>query len=118
AAMRDLIRQDLHEALTLALSPEALTELAEAFPESASELEAHEWWEGIVERWVADSADLSSHVNVTRLNTGRQRLEMHFVGPEPARLSSGSVLSASGVRLGVDAAVASSSIRMEAAIAQ
>jgi M6 family metalloprotease-like protein len=110
AALGDLIQHDPAQALSLALSPEVLEDLAVAFPESASSLELHGKWHGSIERWVADGADLRSSKTLTRLNTGNLSLDLHFAGLEPAGLTSGSILEATGVQVGTRVAVIYSSI--------
>src|SRR5206468_10212979 len=110
AALRDLIRSDPAQALSLALSPETLAELAAAFPESAFSLESYGTWQGPIERWVADSADLKWSRTLTRMNIGAQALDLYFAGPEPAGLTSGSMLQVTGVQVGATAAVTGSSI--------
>jgi len=109
-ALRDLIQRDPGQALSLTFSAEALAELAATFPESAAHLESPGTWQGPVERWFAESADLRSSTTVTRIRSGGQTLDLYFAGAEPAGLTSGSLLQVSGVQSGGMIAVATSSL--------
>src|SRR5262245_34118579 len=70
AALRTLMKEDTHAALTFAFSPELLADLAEKFPASAAVLESHVTLSGRVEHWVVDSADLTTSQDSWMLNTG------------------------------------------------
>jgi M6 family metalloprotease-like protein len=109
-ALRNLIQRDPAQALSLAFSPDTLADLAAAFPGSASQLESQGTWQGPIERWVADSADRTSSRTLTRMKVGGHALDLYFAGPEPAGLTSGSMLQVTGVQVGDAAAVTTSSI--------
>ena len=112
AVLSDLIQQDPRQALSLAFSADLLADLASKFPESASLLETQGTWQGPVEYWIADYPD-GSHKTVRRLNLDQETVELQFTGPEPAGLTSGSLLVAEGVRLGNVVAVSSASLPAE-----
>ena len=57
AFLSALTRGNPRQALSLAFSPEFLSELATTFPQSASQLEAHGTWRGILEYLIIDNAD-------------------------------------------------------------
>ena len=110
AALLALIQRDPAQALSLTLSRDVLADLAAAFPDSASGLESSGTWRGPIERWVSESADLKSSKTFTRLKTGDQTIDLHFVGHEPPVLTSGSTLRATGVRIGDSVAVTNSTV--------
>jgi M6 family metalloprotease-like protein len=112
AVLSDLIQQDPRQALSLAFSADLLVDLAAKFPESASLLETHGTWQGPIEYWIADYPD-GSHKTVRRLNLDQETVELQFTGPEPAGLTSGSLLVAEGVRLGNVVTVSSASLPAE-----
>ena len=109
-ALRNLIQRDPAQALSLAFSPEALADLAAAFPDAAAQLESHRTLRGSVERWVVESADLRSSTTVTSLRSGAQALSLYFASPEPVGLTSGSLLEATGLQVGTTIAVTSSTL--------
>ena len=103
AALRTLMRQDPQQALSLSFSPEVLANLAATFPESASRLETHGRWQGLVEHWVLDNRD-GTHQSVHLMKVGDETLEIAFTGPEPPDPHGGMAL-AEGVRVGSAIAV-------------
>src|SRR5215467_11587062 len=100
AALSVMIQQNPHEALKYAFSPELANDLAARFPLFASYLERHGAWQGPVELWAFDSADLKSSRSALMMNVGEQILEVHFAGPEPRGLKTGAVLEIVGVQVG------------------
>jgi len=104
ALLATLVREDSREALSLALSPEVLTELIAAFPEAATNFESHGHWEGRIERWVIDNQD-KSHRALTLLKSGSQIFELSFSHEEPAGLANGSTLQVEGAQVGNTIAV-------------
>ena len=109
AFLSALTRGNPRQALSLAFSPEFLSELATTFPQSASQLEAHGTWRGILEYLIIDNAD-GTNQPVQRLRTGKQTLNLHFAGSEPAGLRCGDLLAASGVLAGNSLAVSTSRV--------
>ena len=107
AALRQLTEEEPEQALALAFSPDLLAELGKTFPEAAARLEAHGTWQGALERWVFDSADLKTSRTVNRMRVGQQDVELHFTGAGPA-LKNGDLLQATGVLVGDQLAVAGS----------
>jgi M6 family metalloprotease-like protein len=110
AALNKLIQNDPHAALTFAFSPELLADLTAKFPGPASRLEQHGTWQGPIEYWIADAPDLKSHWSRILMAVGQQKYELHFVGPEPAYIKSGTCVQVIGVALGNQIAVESSSV--------
>jgi M6 family metalloprotease-like protein len=115
AALRALARQNPAEALRQSFAPEALNELATAFPGSAGLLESHGVWRGETETIVEDSADMKTHRVVHYLRTGNGTVEVHVAGVEP-ETSCGDIVEFEGVRFG-DVVAAISSEVVAAAVA-
>ncbi len=111
AALSAMVQQNTAVALSFAFSPELAADLALKFPDSASSLETNANWQGPVERWVFDSADLKSSREVLQLKTASSTFELHFAGPEPAGLKSGDVLEVTGVQIGNLLAASAGTIR-------
>src|SRR5262245_21405781 len=105
AALRTLMQEDAHAALSFAFSPELLADLAEKFPASATALESHVTLSGALEHWVADSADLKTSQDSWTLITGGEKLNLHFSKPKDSNLEPGSRVVVEGVRLASDVAV-------------
>src|SRR5207245_105116 len=84
----------------MAFSQELVADLAATFPDSAGLLENHGSWQGPIERWVYDSADLKSSRTVTKMKIGDRFLEVHFANPEDSNVANGSLLQAEGVQIG------------------
>lgn len=105
AALADLIAANPREAIQFAFSPEVVADLATKFPQAVSDLETQGTWQGQVERWVLDSADLKSSVDVVKLNVGQRAFELHFAGPEPKTLQSGDLIQVTGVQVGSKIAI-------------
>ena len=106
AALRALIKTDPAQAIQMAFSPELLADLSAKFPVSAARFETHGTWQGPVEYRIYDGAD-GSHWSQILMTVGSEEVELHFAGTEPANLSSGDVVEATGILLGSDMAVAS-----------
>jgi M6 family metalloprotease-like protein len=105
AALRTLIQEDPHAALTFAFSPELLADLATKFPDSAAQLESHITLSGAIEHWIFDSADVKSSKESWFMNAGGSRLTLHFsstIHPDP---KAGPVVTIEGVQVGSDIAV-------------
>jgi M6 family metalloprotease-like protein len=106
AVLTKLIQTDPRSALTFAFSPELLADLAAKFPQSTSLLESHATFEGPVEHWVFDSADLKTASEAWRMNSGGRTLDLHFASPVPTGLNSGLRVRVTGVVVGPEMAVA------------
>jgi hypothetical protein len=106
AALAGLIQSDPHAALTFALSPELLADMAAKFPQSSSLLESHTTVTGNVRHWIADYSKSSR--SGWRMNSGGQTLNLYFAGPEPSNLNSDELLQATGVLSGSQMAVETS----------
>src|SRR5262249_31545500 len=117
-ALSKLIEENPQQALSMAFSSELAADLAETFPDSAGWLERHGSWEGPVEQWIYDGADLKSHSTLTQMRIGKEALEIHFAGCEPSGLTSGSVLQATGVQLGAKAVLNAATVQGVSAAAQ
>jgi len=113
AALTNLIWNDPRAALSFAFSPELLADLAAKFPQSASLLESHTTVTGSAQHWIADYSNGSR--SWWRMTAGGQALNLHFAGPEPRTLGPGEVLQATGVVVGSQMAVETSSIIQSAA---
>src|SRR6266849_6933566 len=98
AALAELIQNDPHAALTFALSPELLADMAAKFPRSASSLESHATVTGQVQHWIADYPGLTGSRSIWRMNVGGRSLDLYFDGQEPANLKSNQLLQATGVQ--------------------
>src|SRR5262249_46908450 len=105
AALQTLMQEDPHAAVTFAFAPDLLADLAEKFPGSAASLEAHVTLSGIVEHWIADSADMKSSKESWFLNAADSQLELHFATPQRPGAKSGPVVTIEGVQLGSQVAV-------------
>jgi M6 family metalloprotease-like protein len=105
AALQALIQEDPHAALTFALTPELLADLAAKFPGSAGLLETHVTLSGAVEHWVADSADMKSSKESWFLNAGSNRLELHFGRGQHPGPDFSPTVTIEGVQLGSHLAV-------------
>ena len=81
AALEALIAQNPSEALKLAFAPDALANLAAAFPDSAAQLESHGTWQGEIEYLVGDSEDMRTSQTFRRMSYG----EEHSTFNLPAR---------------------------------
>jgi M6 family metalloprotease-like protein len=108
AALRTLIQQEPHSALTFAFSPELLADLAAKFPDSASQLESHRTLSGPIEQWTFDNADRKTSHSEYRMKVGTQSVTLHFARQEP-NLAKGNLFQVTGVVVGRDMAVAKSS---------
>src|SRR6266849_1372880 len=106
AALAGLIQSDPHAALTFALSPELLADMAAKFPRSASSLESHATVTGNVRHWIADYSKSSR--SGWRMNSGGQTLNLYFAGLEPSNLNPNELLQATGVLSGSQMAVETS----------
>src|SRR6266849_7321236 len=98
AALTQLIQNDPHAALTFALSPELLADMAAKFQRSASSLELHATVTGQVQHWIADYPGLMRSRSIWRMNVGGRSLDLYFDGQEPANLKSNQLLQATGVQ--------------------
>lgn len=110
AALSTLIQRDPHAALTFAFSSELVADLAEKFPQSASQLESHATVTGPVQHWVADDVGLKSSRSWWLMKSGGQNLYLYFAGQEPSGLRSNQVLQVSGVAVGPLMAVETATI--------
>lgn len=108
AALSRLVQEDPAQALALAFSPELLATLAKAFPEAAPLLESHGTWQGPSEEWIFDSVDMKSSRSVTHMKVGARDIEVHFASSEPNGLKCGDLLQATGVLVGNQMTVSSS----------
>ena len=111
SALSQLIQTNPSAALKYVFSTDLAATLAAEFPGSASALETSGTWQGPVEQWTFDSADLKSSRTVLRLRSGQRDLEIHFAGSEPAHLKSGDLLQATGVLVNTTMLVSSSSVQ-------
>jgi M6 family metalloprotease-like protein len=109
AALRELAEQNPAEALRRSLSPEALQELAGAFPEEAAMLELRGSWRGPVETVVFDSDDMKTHRTVHYLRRGGETIDVHVGGSEPDT-KCGDIVEFSGVRVGNTVAALSAKV--------
>lgn len=110
AALTRLIQDDPHTALTFALSPELLADLAAKFPRSSSQLESHVTLTGPVQHWIADYPGLKASRSIWQMNAGGRSLNLYFGGQEPPNLKSTQLLQARGVLVGSEMAVETSSL--------
>ena len=107
AALTKLIQNDPHAALSFALSPELVADLAAKFPNAAAQLEQHVTVTGPVELLVMDNSDHTSRSSI-KMNNGGRTLSLYFAGQLPKNLKTGAVLQASGVAVAYQLAVSSS----------
>src|SRR5713101_6690178 len=77
AALQALIQEDPHAALTFALSPELLADLAAKFPDSATRLESHVTLSGPVQHSVTDYPNHTSQESWL-MNVGNARVNLYF----------------------------------------
>ncbi len=113
AALSALIQQDARQGLSFAFSPELLADLATKFPNSARLLESHVTVSGPVEHWIIDYPD-KSYRSLVRVKVGGKTLNLYFAGHEP-NLKTGDVVQATGVVVGSEMAVSTSSTVQRAA---
>jgi len=107
------MQEDPAEALRQSFAPEAIQELATAFPEAAGLLESHGTWSGPVQTRVYDSEDFRTNRVVHRLRTGDETLEVHMGGVEPDS-KCGDIVSFKGVRQAEVIAAASATVTSSA----
>src|SRR6266700_3740778 len=110
AALGSLIQTDPHAALSFAFSAELLADLAAKVPQSSLWLESHATLSGPIERLTVDSADLKSSYSRLQMRVGQRRVGLHFAGPEPTYLLRANVVQVTGVLLGHEMAVASTTM--------
>jgi M6 family metalloprotease-like protein len=108
AALIVLIQNDPRAAVSFALSPELLDDLAAKFPQSAPFLEAHSSAIGTVQHWIADDPGFKSSHSIWRMKVGGRSLDLHFATAEPANLKSNQALQVTGVIAGASMAVETS----------
>lgn len=113
AALSQLIETNPAQALSFAFSPELVADLTAKFPDSATLLETHGTWQGPVEQWIFDGADLNSFRSVTRMRIGSRVLDVHE--PDAPVRKNGDLLQATGVLVGNQLAVSSSATQTTAA---
>jgi M6 family metalloprotease-like protein len=99
AHLSALIEENPAAALSMAFPPELLADLAGKFPDSAGRLESYGTWQGLIEYWIEDSADLKSSRSLIRMRSGADRIDLHFAGRVPS-IRSGDLLQAVGLKLG------------------
>jgi len=105
AALRALMQEDPHAALSFSFSAELLEDLAAKFPNAAHLLESHVAVAGAVEHWVMDSPDLKTSQESWVLNAGGVRLNLHFSKTEVPVFNPGPTVAVEGVKIGSDVAV-------------
>jgi M6 family metalloprotease-like protein len=108
AALIALMQESAGTALTFAFSSDALDQLTAIFPESEVLLEKHVAMMGGVEHWIGDYPNHKSQ-SLYLMRLGQQPLSLHFSGPEP-NLAESEVLAVTGVVIGSDMAVESSTV--------
>ena len=104
AALARLVVENPSEAVALSFPADLLARLRAKYPRHAGLLETRGSWKGITESLVADDEGLTSGESFHYLKVGRSTMDLHFAGPKPADLVSGSIVDIEGVR--VDDAVA------------
>lgn len=97
--MRTLIEADPAQALGLAFSPDLVSDLAAAYPDSRSKLESHGSWQGPAEYYIADDLAGKTSKSFVRVTVGAEKLSVFFAGQEPPAIKCGSVLQLQGIRL-------------------
>src|SRR4030095_4908372 len=105
AALRALMQEDAHAALSFSFSAELLEDLASKFANGEHLLESHVAVTGPVEHWVMDSPDLKTSQESWVLNAGGVRLNLHFSKTEVPVFSPGPTVTVEGIRIGSDVAV-------------
>jgi M6 family metalloprotease-like protein len=108
-ALVALMQENARTALTFAFSPEVLEQLGTNFPESTALLEEHVAMMGGVEHWIADYPNHKAQ-SLYLMRLGQQPLRLHFAGPEPSLGDNNDVLAVTGIVIGYDMAVESSSV--------
>ena len=99
AALAALIADDPGEALALSFPADLLVRLRAKYPLQSRLLESRGSWQGIAESLVADDETLTIGEQFHFLKVGRSTLEVHFAGPKPGGLTSGSILNVEGVQV-------------------
>lgn len=110
AALAALMQQDAHTALTFAFSPELAADLATKFPQSSSQIESHVTLSGPVQHWIADYPGLKGSRSIWQMNAGGRSLTLYFAGQEPSAPKGRQSLQVTGVLLGSQMAVESSTV--------
>ena len=117
ALMAQLMEQDPGQALALALSNEAVTEISQAFPDSAALLEWQGEWDGPAEFVVADDENLSLAKTFLRMKTADGEMVDLYVADGDVEVQCGDLLQVKGVRLGSRVAAARPMIKVTQALA-
>jgi M6 family metalloprotease-like protein len=95
----ELMAKDPGAAVAAALPDATLTEIRKAVGAKAP-LESRGAWIGTVEYLVEDDEQLREARVHRYLRTGKERLELRFLGPEPEGFESGQTVAVSGLRIG------------------
>jgi len=98
AALAALIERDPARAASLTLSPDILSRLKAAFPESASQIESQGTWEGPVEQLIIDDQATQQSRSVTLMDLGVEKLAIHFTTSGRPAISNGTMLRVTGIR--------------------
>ena len=108
--LQSLIQQDPKQALELAFDENLLQALANAFPQSAGNLESRGVWEAPIEYVILDDATLTRHRVDISMQSGQENLMIHFPEHEPSGMQCGDILRVEGVKAGEQVAAADGSV--------
>ncbi len=109
--LSQLIENEPQAALSFALSPELLADLAAKFPDSAAMLEAHTALHGPVEIWIEHAADLKHSRTHIRMKAETNRtVELYFGAAQSPSLNSGDIVQVTGIASGSVMAVSGTAI--------
>src|SRR5262245_47051849 len=107
-----LIEEDPAGALAAALDEDAVERLGTALPDAKGEIETPGRFEGRAEVVVGDDFEHGKSVTVVTIDQGDRPVRVHFAGPLPDGLQSGSFLSVEGVLSGNRIAASSGQVMM------
>jgi uncharacterized protein (TIGR03437 family) len=99
AALRELIRRNPAQALSLALAEPALGNLKRAYPDLASELEERGEWSGPVIEMYADDFENHTSTRLLKMRTAVGSLDLRFAYGEPVELRTGQQATVQGLRI-------------------
>lgn len=117
AALSAAVAENPGEALRVGFPQNLLADLASKFPQASARLESRASWSGRLESIIEDGVNFTTHREIRRLHVNGRVFDLHFSGPEPARLECGYVLTVSGMAAGNRIAVEQATVTQAAAAA-
>ena len=117
AALNALIAENPAEALRLGFPQNLLADLAAKFPQSSARLESRSSWSGRLEYIIEDGVNFATYREIRRLHVNGRVFDLHFAGPQPARLECSYVMTVAGLAAGNRIAAEQSIVTQAAGVA-